>query len=61
MLTLYRRVRAYRALPEAGGLLDQNEHTMMVLDTIHDELHAGPDAGGGKILEATGTLANRRA
>lgn len=34
---LWCRVRAYGTLPEAGGLLDQNEATMRVLDIIQRE------------------------
>jgi len=35
-LTLYNRVRRYGALPDAGGLLDQNETTMRILDLIDE-------------------------
>ena len=58
MITLYRRVMAYQALPGPGGLLDQDEETMRMLDVIHEEL--GTAGGDGKGLAASGTLANRR-
>lgn len=36
-LKLYRRVVRYGSLPEAGGLLDQPEPTMRILDVIDEE------------------------
>ena len=61
MVTLYRRVMAYQALPNAGGLLDQDEGTMQMLDVIHEELGAAKDGkgGGGKVLHAAGTMAGK--
>ena len=50
------RVHRYQVLPEAGGVLDQDEQTMTILDLIdrtvaryHDwkRKHEGPDEHGG--------------
>lgn len=51
---------AYQALPFAGGLLDQEEETMQLLDIVHEEM-AGNGKGGtaGKVLVARGTLEGR--
>lgn len=36
-LSLYFRVKSYETLPSAGGLRDQDERTMQILDTLHSE------------------------
>ncbi len=59
MVTLYRRVMAYQSLPRAGGLLDQDEETMQILDMIHEELGSNTKDGGGRVLKAKGTLAHK--
>jgi len=61
MLTLYRRMMAYGALPAAGGLLAQDEELMRAIDAIHEELGAAQQPGGGKIIEASGSFAHLNA
>lgn len=56
VVSLYRRVRAYGALPGPGGLLDQDEELMQLLDAAHEEFGAASD-GGGKVVKAFGTYA----
>lgn len=37
-LRLWRRMRSYKALPDPGGLLDQEERMMAILDVIGEEV-----------------------
>lgn len=37
-LQLRARMQRYRALPEAGGILDQDEQTMRILDLVDDSV-----------------------
>ena len=39
-LKLWQRARDYHVLPEAGGLLDQDERTMRIFDIITREYDA---------------------
>lgn len=63
LLDLYARCLRYQALPDAGGLLDQEERLMRELDAIHGEVqearkrHARNEA---REAEARNSAAMRR-
>ena len=40
LITLHRRCRESRVLPEPGGLLDQDENTMQAFDVIDGAIRA---------------------
>jgi len=37
-LRLRGRVKRYKVLPDAGGVLDQDDETMMILDAVEDAI-----------------------
>lgn len=58
-LDLYAQVQAYHALPGSGGLLDQDDEIMRLLDVVHHETQAGAGGTkGSKVLAATGKFAH---
>ena len=59
-IKLYKRVQRYQNLPDIGGLLDQDERTMRMLDIIGEEVDAMENRKHKKRMAKTNSQNGKR-